>query len=50
MDKKKSLTVDTGVVDPSDVPEEIKASVKGYFPVYFSEDEEERVEEVKTRN
>ena len=46
MDKKKSLSVDTGMIDPSDVSEEIKQDIKGYFPVYFSEDEQERVEEV----
>lgn len=47
MDKKRHLKVDISFIDPGDISSEIKEKVKPFFPFYFSEDEEEYMEEVE---
>lgn len=46
MDNSLNISVQTEIINPADIPSEIKEQVKGNFPIFFSPDEDDRYEEV----
>jgi len=46
IDKEKLFGIENAIFDPKDLPADIRRKINSYFPVYFSENEEEAIEEV----
>lgn len=47
IDKEKLFGIENAIFDPKDLPQDMKNRITSYFPVYFSENEEEAIEEVE---
>jgi hypothetical protein len=46
IDKEKLTASEMKSIDTSEIAPEMKSKLNSYFPVYFSENEEEAIEEV----